>query len=172
MAYSSRKARTVLAMAFLGTGILLVAVSSSSVTGGVAGAASQEDTLLSSIGLFFVLVSLFLEVYSTGQKQHVNITSAIKQDPGLIRRAEEAARNQDVQRGLNHLEDNLYHGHLAGLKPEHVSGTDVNYLRDRTGARLFYRQMGEQSFQIVGKAGKDKANQDAVMAKLRERYGR
>lgn len=103
-------------------------------------------------------------------KPQTRITSKIGDDPGLMRSAEQAGRNQTVQRDLNHMIHQLSRGNMnPGTENRTLPKTDVHYARMRSGARLFFRNTSD-GIQVVGKA--DKHNEGQVIARLRKLYGR
>ena len=89
----------------------------------------------------------------------------------MLRLTQEATRNQDVQRELDHLEREMQKGNFeAGLgHPGHIEGTDIYYLRGRNGGRLYYHKVGKFYYEIVGKSGKG-INQQQVIDKLHDIY--
>ncbi|MFD8965390.1 polymorphic toxin-type HINT domain-containing protein [Streptomyces sp. NPDC059568] len=98
------------------------------------------------------------------------LTSAIHDDPLLVRAAQKAGKNQTVQRDLDAMQARLAEGNLnPGIGNGFLTGTDVAYARSRNGARLFFRNT-ESGIQVVGKA--DKGNEPAVIARLQGIYGR
>jgi hypothetical protein len=97
------------------------------------------------------------------------MSSAIHDDPLLVKAAEKAGKNQKVQRDLDAMQGRLAEGNLnLGIGNGFLSGTDVAYARSRNGARLFFRN-AEGGIQIAGKA--DKGNGPAVIARLQSIYG-
>jgi hypothetical protein len=142
-----------------------------SVTGAFLGSSAKG-----SVGFFIslALAILGLAIFSTAnlQSRIAEIHSSIKEHPPLLRLTQQAVKNQDVEREMNHLIKELTWGNLqAGLgTPKHIEGTGVHYLRGRNGARLFYIQNGINEYTIVGKASK--ANEPQVIDKLKELYRR
>lgn len=99
-----------------------------------------------------------------------SMTSVIGDDSLLTRAAQQAGRNQDVQRDLDSMFLQLASGNMnPGIGSKALGGTDVMYARARSGARLFFRNV-DGSVQIVGKA--DKNNESRVIARLVQLYGR
>lgn len=111
------------------------------------------------------------ELIQKAEAAQIKITSHIDRDSGLVRYAEDAAKNQEVKRGLDHLIKELSKGSLtgAGSGLEYLPGSDVIYMRARGGARLYLRKV-PGGYEIVAKSSK--ANQDAVLARLRQLYGK
>lgn len=111
------------------------------------------------------------EFIQQAEAAKIKITSSIDRDPGLVRYAADAAKNQEVKRGLDHLITELSKGNVmgAGIGFEPLPGTDVMYMRTRGGARLYIRKVSG-GYEIVAKSSK--ANQDAVLARLRQLYGK
>jgi RHS repeat-associated protein len=102
--------------------------------------------------------------------QYNKITSVIHDDPFLVRAAERAGKDTRVQTDLNNMLRQLQQGNMnPGLETRSLPGTDVFYARSRAGARLFFRNTGD-GIEIVAKASK--ANEDVVIARLKELYGR
>ena len=109
-----------------------------------------------------------LEENVTGGK--VEIISKIKEDAGLVRAAKEACKNPDVQRDINHLEEELAKGNYnpgIGSKP---IGNGIIEHRGKNGGRLYVRE-SESVIEILAKSGKKKINQQFVINKLKKIYG-
>lgn len=160
----------ILGMSIFAVGVVSFLSSNFSITGAVSG--TQNGF---SFGFFagLLLSVLGLAVFSTAHLEHrVELHSAIKQYPPILRLTKEATKNQDVEREMNHLIYQFMRGNpQAGLgAPGHLSGTPIHYLRGRNSARLFYIQNGPEEYTIVGKASK--ANEQQVIDKLIELYGR
>jgi len=93
------------------------------------------------------------------------IISSIGKDAKLIKYAEEAG--QSVQKGLDHLVGELQKGNTnPGLGTKSL-GNGISYARARDGARVFFRQAGEQ-IEILAKASK--ANEAKVINYLNSLY--
>ncbi|MFE7984891.1 hypothetical protein ACFUZA_22395 [Streptomyces cellulosae] len=96
------------------------------------------------------------------------MSSAIGQDSLLTKAAQQAGKNQDMQRDLDHLFEQLPRENMnPGRGSKALTGTDVTYARGRNGGRLFFRNV-DGGIQVVGKA--DKGN-DKVIARLKQIYG-
>ncbi|MEW1689323.1 polymorphic toxin-type HINT domain-containing protein [Streptomyces sp. NPDC091263] len=97
------------------------------------------------------------------------LTSAIHDDPLLVKAAKKAGKNEDAQADLDAMQKRLGEGNMnPGLGNGSLPGTGISYARSRNGARLFFRNT-ESGVQIVGKSSK--ANEDAVIARLKRIYG-
>ncbi|WP_234477756.1 polymorphic toxin-type HINT domain-containing protein [Streptomyces sp. MBT65] len=100
----------------------------------------------------------------------VAMSSTIGEDSLLTKSAQQAGKNQDVQRDLDHLFEQLSHGNMnPGKGSKALTGTDVTYARGQNGGRLFFRNV-DGAIQIVGKA--DKGNESKVIARLKQLYGK
>lgn len=98
------------------------------------------------------------------------MTSAIGDDPLLTKAAEQAGKNEAVQRDLGNLFEQLSQGNMnPGIDSKALAGTDVTYARGANGGRLFFRNVND-GIQIVGKS--DKGNESKVIARLMQLYGR
>ncbi|MEW2392844.1 pre-toxin TG domain-containing protein [Streptomyces venezuelae] len=98
------------------------------------------------------------------------ITSAVGKDAQLSKAAQQAGKNQAVQRDLDGLFEQLSRGNMnPGLGSKALAGTDVTYARGRNGGRLFFRNV-EGGIEIVGKS--DKGNESKVIARLKQLYGK
>jgi len=140
-----------------------------SMTGAVLGTSTKVSAR------FFISLAisiLGLAIFSTANLQNriAEIHSSIKEHPPLLRLTQQAVKNQDVEREMNHLIKELTLGNMqAGLgAPGHIEGTTIHYLRGRNGARLFYIQNGINEYTIVAKASK--ANEPQVIDRLKELY--
>ncbi|MFE3109236.1 polymorphic toxin-type HINT domain-containing protein [Kitasatospora indigofera] len=99
----------------------------------------------------------------------LTMSSAIGDDALLTKAAEQAGKNQAVQRDLDNLFAQLSNGNMnPGRGNKALTGTDVSYARGTNGGRLFFRNV-DGGIQIVGKS--DKGNESKVMERLRQLYG-
>ena len=99
----------------------------------------------------------------------ITMSSAIGDDPLLVKAAEQAGRNQTVQREMDNLSAQLSNGNMnPGIGTKALAGTDVSYARGANGARLFFRNVNG-GIEIVGKA--DKGNESRVIGRLMQLYG-
>jgi len=100
----------------------------------------------------------------------IKIVSKIKEDAGLARAAKEACKNTDVQKDINHLEEELAKGNDnpgIGRKP---IGNGIVEHRGKNGGRLYVREL-DSVIEILAKSGKKKNNQQFVINRLKEIYG-
>lgn len=160
-----------IALVTFGTGVL--ASGPSQITGAIVGVNSDIASPISTfLGFFLVACGILVlaTAPSQGLEKKIALSSAIKKDKGLLRLVEDAVRNEDVQRGLNHLIAELGKGNYeAGLgTPGHIEGTDIFYMREKNGDMLFYHQIGPNQYEIVGKASK--ANEQQVIDELRKTH--
>ena len=120
--------------------------------------------------LFSGLLAAIFIILSLEKK--ISFTSKIKKNSSLKNLAEDASKNESVQRELDYLVLELSKGNLhAGLgRPGHLEGTDVYYLRGRNGGRLYYHKT-KDGYEILAKSGKG-SNQEKVINKLLEAYGK
>jgi hypothetical protein len=98
----------------------------------------------------------------------IEIKSRIKEDPALVRFAEEAGKDQKIQRDLNSLIEKL---RLKNKFPGTGTKTlfkDVKEARTRSGARVYFRERGGK-IEILAKS--NKKNQTSVIKILRKKYG-
>lgn len=104
-------------------------------------------------------------------EQKKEIRSRIKEDPGLVRAAKEACKNMDVQKDINHLEEELAKGNEnpgIGRKPICKGVTEH---RGKNGGRIYVRESDDNEIEILAKSGKKKSNQQFVINRLKEIYG-
>lgn len=95
------------------------------------------------------------------------IVSRIKESPKLVRGAQEAGKS--VQTSIDKLTMQLSKGNLnpgIGTKP---IGRGISEARARDGARIYFRKLQDGTIEILGKS--NKANQDAVIKEVLERFG-
>ena len=98
------------------------------------------------------------------------IVSKIKEDAGLVRAAKEACKNADVQKDINHLEEELAKGNYnpgIGRKP---IGNGIIEHRGKNGGRVYIRE-SDSVIEILAKSGKKKTNQQFVINRLKQIYG-
>ena len=163
-----------ISLIFFSLGMFFIVNSSWSITGAVLEVPVRvSDNILVGFGFLGLAEITNLAGDSNSRPR---VISRIKKYPRLAALTEQACRNDEIQRGINNLENELYKGNLtAGLRHQgHLIGTDVDYLRERHGARLYYRiyhndKNDEDMIEIVAKSGKGK-NQDSVINILRKKY--
>ena len=98
----------------------------------------------------------------------IEIVYRIKENPALVREAQRAGRDQDAQRSLNNLVDQLSLGNRnPGIGTENVF-KDVYELRGKNRARVYYREV-DGKIEILGKSVK--SNQQKVINILKKMYG-
>ncbi|MFH1425133.1 MAG: DUF308 domain-containing protein [archaeon] len=115
-------------------------------------------------GVVFILVGVVLLMVA---KKFHKITSRIESDSTLMRLTKDAVTNQDVQRDINHLTNELYRGNMnPGIGTRKLFG-NISYLRGRLGGRVFYRSK-PGGYEILAKASK--ANEDSVIGRLVDIY--
>ena len=100
----------------------------------------------------------------------VEIVYRIKENPGLTREAQRAGRDQDAQRSLNNLVEQLSLGNRnPGIGNRRVKGLkDVYELRGKNRARVYYREV-DGKIEILSKSVK--SNQQKVINILKKMYG-
>lgn len=157
-------------LAFAVLGFLLLFSSGIGITGAVIGSASAGN-LNSLLGFLFLTVGVLLFAAERASLEKLVITNSIGAQKSLQKLAEKALRNQTIEREINHLIKELSKGNFeAGLgRPRHVDGTPVFYIGGRNGGRLYYRRVGQNSYEIVAKSGKGR-NQDQVIEQLKQLY--
>ena len=97
----------------------------------------------------------------------IEIVYRIKENPALIREAQQAGRDQDAQRSLNNLVEQLSLGNRnPGIRTENVF-KDVYELRGKNRARVYYREV-DGKIEILGKSVK--RNQQKVINILKKMY--
>ena len=95
----------------------------------------------------------------------IEIVYRIKENPALVREAQRAGRDQDAQRSLNNLVDQLSLGNRnPGIGTENVF-KDVYELRGKNRARVYYREV-DGKIEILGKSVK--SNQQKVINILKK----
>ena len=101
------------------------------------------------------------------QVKKIEIVYRIKENPALVREAERAGRDQDAQRSLNNLVEQLSLGNRnPGIGTENVF-KDVSELRGKNRARVYYREV-DGKIEILGKSVKN--NQQKVINILKKMY--
>ena len=97
----------------------------------------------------------------------IEIVYRIKENTALVREAQRAGRDQDAQRSLNNLVDQLSLGNRnPGIGTENVF-KDVYELRGKNRARVYYREV-DGKIEILGKSVK--SNQQKVINILKKMY--
>ncbi len=94
------------------------------------------------------------------KERKIEIVYRIKENPALVREAQRAGRDQDAQRSLNNLVEQLALGNRnPGIGTENVF-KDVYELRGKNRARVYYREV-DGKIEILGKSVK--SNQQKVI---------
>jgi len=107
-----------------------------------------------------------------GQKKQcdlIEIESKIKDDPGLVKYAEKAGKNQDVQRDINDLIEKLRLGNENPGKGTKTLFKNIKEARGENGGRVYFRKKNGK-IQILGKSSKVKKDQNGVIKILRKKY--
>ena len=85
----------------------------------------------------------------------IEIVSRIKEDAGLVRTAKEACKNADVQKDINHLEEELAKGkNNPGIGRKSISKSIIDH-RGKNRGRLYVRKLNGVT-EIMGKLSKKK----------------
>ena len=108
-----------------------------------------------------------------GFKQDPNqgkeIVYRINEDAGLVRAAQDACKNADVQKDVNHLEEQLAKGNEnPGIGRKSICKGVIEH-RGKNGGRLYVRE-SDNGIEILAKSGKNKSNQQFVINRLKEIY--
>ena len=104
-------------------------------------------------------------VHNAGEKYKV--ASKINENTNLIKEAEKAGKNQQVQNEMNHLINEFLSGNNnPGIGSKNLF-KDICYLRGRNGGRVFYR-MKNGAMEILAKA--NKSNEQNVINILKKPY--
>ena len=99
--------------------------------------------------------------------EKIEIVYRIKENPSIVREAERAGRDQDAQRSLNNLIEQLSLGNEnSGIGTENVF-KDVFELRGKNRARVYYRKV-DGKIEILAKSVKN--NQQKVINILKKLY--
>lgn len=94
--------------------------------------------------------------------QGKGIVYRIKEDAGLVRAAQEACKNADVQKDVNHLEEQLAKGNENPGIGRKLICKGVIERRGKNGGRLYVRE-SDDVIEILAKSGKKKSNQQFVI---------
>jgi hypothetical protein len=98
-----------------------------------------------------------------------DVHSLIKNDASLVKAAEQAGKDPQVQKELDDLVGKFMQGNKnPGIGTATLTGTGLSYLRGRNGGRVFFR-VTERGMEIVAKASKD--NEQSVINTLTKLYG-
>lgn len=101
----------------------------------------------------------------------IEIVYRIKEDRGLVRAAEEACENTEVQTDINRLEEKLAKGNdNPGIGRRTICKGVIEHRGDN-GGRLYVRKRKSGVIEILAKSGKKKTNQNFVIKRLKEIYG-
>jgi putative component of toxin-antitoxin plasmid stabilization module len=147
---------------FIGMGIFF---SNSSITGAVIGASSLNNfSSFLSIALFFVGIYLIF----VGGIENKILSSKVKEDPLLLRIAENIGKKESIKRDINHLIAELNKGNTnPGIGTKTIS-KGLYELRGRNEGRVYYREIQKGKYEILGYSDKD--SQDRAIARLKKLY--
>ena len=102
-------------------------------------------------------------------KAKKTVVYRIKEDLGLVRAAKEACKNAEVQKDVNHLQDQLVKGNKnPGIGSRHICKNVMEH-RGNNGGRLYVRE-ADGVVEILAKSGKNRKNQQFVINRLKEIY--
>lgn len=102
-----------------------------------------------------------------GGKNTTKLTSSISKDSRLVKEAQKMGQNQRIQQESNELINQFITGNTnPGIGNKNLF-KDINYLRGRNGARVFFRNTSN-GIEILAKA--DKSNEQKVIKILEELY--
>jgi RHS repeat-associated protein len=108
-----------------------------------------------------------------GNKQDPNkpttIKSRIKENDFLAKEAKSAGKNKLAQKDIDRLTKQLSNGNMNPGIGSKALFNGIVEARGRNGGRVYFRNTGENSIEILAKSSK--ANQDKVINKLKELYG-
>jgi hypothetical protein len=99
-------------------------------------------------------------------QERVVLVSRIKEDSGLVRAAERACEDREVQDGINHLIDELAKGNPNPGIGNVPIGNGLTEYRHKKGGQVVARRRGN-FIEILGKSGKDKTNQKFVINRVK-----
>jgi hypothetical protein len=112
----------------------------------------------------------FIEDNLVETPKEISIRSNIGKSKLLQLLAIQATENETVQRDMDRLVKQLSIGHLqGGIGKKCITGKNINYLRSYGGARLYFRRIGTNSYEIIGKSSKG-TNQNQVINALIRMY--
>jgi putative component of toxin-antitoxin plasmid stabilization module len=110
------------------------------------------------------------ELDETVNEKKIEIVSKINEDASLVKAAKEACKNTDVQKDINHLEEQLSLGNKnPGMGRKPICKGVIEH-RAKNGGRLYVRESAGV-IEILAKSGKKKSNQQFVINRLKEIYG-
>ncbi|MGE7753334.1 hypothetical protein [Lysinibacillus fusiformis] len=111
----------------------------------------------------------YVKKHDKGTGNTLSVTSSLKQDPRLVKAAEQMGKDKAIQQEADELIQKFISGNTnPGLGSKNLFG-NVSYLRGRNGARVFYR-MNDGKMEILGKS--NKKNEQTVINTLKELYGK
>lgn len=99
----------------------------------------------------------------------VEIVSRIKEDTRLKKLAENAGKNQDIQKEINLMIEKLRLGNEQCGRGKKTLFRDVQELRGFEGGRVYYRKANGK-IEILGKTDKVKRDQQKAINALKELY--
>ncbi len=124
-----------------------------------------EEIMEDSAALQTMSESVFMGIMGGSGK----VRSLIKSEASLVKAAEQMSKNPAIQKEADDLIMKFLKGNTnPGIGSKNLM-KDINYLRGKEGARVFYR-MNNGEMQILAKA--NKANEQTVIDILYKIYGK
>ena len=150
-------------------GALLLYRSHIGITGAIIGE-NAKYSILDDLGLFFVLASAVIFIFSYSTLEDISIKSSVEENPKLKKLAEQVYANHVLVNEVAELTAKLGSGNveLSGSASPVLDGTNISVLTGEHGSRLYYRKAG-QGYEIVGVSEKGK-NDREVMKELTKSY--
>ena len=143
---------------------VVTAISNARTTGAFIGTTLSNSLSLVSVVLFLVGGFLILS-----EKLENRVTrSRVKEDPLLLKVAEDIGRKEPVKRDINHLIEMLNKGDTNPGIGTRTIAPNIFELRARNGGRVYYRKVGKEEYEILGYSDKDK--QDRVISRIKKLY--
>jgi|GEM_PF-1284126 hypothetical protein len=157
-------------------GIGLIMSSFSGVTGAIVGSGAV-GWIGSVLGLVFILGGVgLMELIKKGEPRVRNLISLVKQDTTIRNLAEEIENHKAIQYEIDDLMAKFARGiDHPGMGTKNLF-KKIRYLRGDQGGRVFFRNAGNNNYEILGYAigtgqGAGKAqNERKVIKQLRELY--
>lgn len=103
-----------------------------------------------------------------GECRPRRLKSRIAEDEGLVRAAEKACKNKEVQADINPMEEQIRQGNMnPGIESKKL-GDGITEFRGDNGGRILARELGDGTVEILGKSGKRPSNQQYVIDQVKK----
>ena len=158
----------------LAIGIFFIINSETNITGAVISSSNISSTFSSILGVLLILVSIILFIFAENLEEKLDdnirlISTRVKKDTLLLNIARDVCNKEKIKRDIDHLMKMFNKGSDSPGAGTRNVFAGVYELKGRNGGRVYYHQIGNNKYEILGYS--DKHTQSKVINRLMELYG-